>query len=741
MKGKRIIFVLVILVSIMSLSGISATDNITDGNYLTTNDNEVDLTGNNNLNVSILRDDSNSGTFTDFQNIVDSAENGSTINIDRNYYYDNDTDNGYISIEKDLIINGNGHTMDANNLSRIFDIYDATVIINNLNFINANDGAIYSDDSGLEINNCSFVNNSVSDTQYGCGGAIYSEGSSLKINNGTFIGNNASKGGAVYSDSSNLEINNCSFVNNSVSATWDSYGGAVYSYESNSKINNGTFIGNNASKGGAIYSESWKHDNNFTILDNCTFVNNTAEEGGALFSECYNLTVKNCSFFNNSADRDGGAICVYTLDEVTAFIYNSTFINNSADSDGGAIYACDEAAIYLYNSTFFNNRASDTGGAIYTDCGYVGSNIELCTFINNTASKAGGLYITYTNVTNSVIIDNHGEDGKDVVSDSYRYPCVLTYNWWGSNKNPEDRIDGDLENRNWILMIFEPTDNEGTIINKTIFVGNRDQLLSGLLRYTDGTNVSSFEGALPVRNVRFMADTGVFDPNNGSLVDNKLYTWYSDSTTNNTLYAIIDYQILEIPTYKVSMELIKIAHNRTVYLGNLTSFTIVVTNTGELTLHNVVVNETDVDGLVFNSYVGENWTKNGNTYTYLHDLAPGESASFNIIYSTVRAGNLTNMVFASSNETNIINATNVTEVIDPNTNKTNDTNKTNHTNNTDNKTDDKTDNKNNNDNSTSMMDKHIEDASKEITNYNTGNPLLMFMLALMACVIPLKRKK
>ena len=51
------------------------------------------------------------------------------------------------------------------------------------------------------------------------------------------------------------------------------------------------------------------------------------------------------------------------------------------------------------------------------------------------------------------------------------------------------------------------------------------------------------------------------------------------------------------------MKVEKIALNKTVYVGNQTTFAIVVCNTGDCDLGDVAVVEKSYDGLVFDSYV------------------------------------------------------------------------------------------------------------------------------------------
>jgi len=58
-----------------------------------------------------------------------------------------------------------------------------------------------------------------------------------------------------------------------------------------------------------------------------------------------------------------------------------------------------------------------------------------------------------------------------------------------------------------------------------MFVDNTYNLTAGLTQYTDGKNINGFNQYLPIRNVSFTAKTGVYNPEIGALVDNKLNTF------------------------------------------------------------------------------------------------------------------------------------------------------------------------------------------------------------------------
>ena len=136
---------------------------------------------------------------------------------------------------------------------------------------------------------------------------------------------------------------------------------------------------------------------------------------------------------------------------------------------------------------------------------------------------------------------------------------------------------------------------------------------------------------------------------------------YTNNFANNTTKAIAD----------SSIEVIKIANDEFVYVGNETSFTIVVINNGGSTLTNVNVTDTDFsNGLEFNDVwtdPNNNWTYHGNGYWTLNNPLPaGENASFTVYFNVTTNGTLVNNVTANSTETNETNATNKTKAFLPN---------------------------------------------------------------------------
>ena len=103
-----------------------------------------------------------------------------------------------------------------------------------------------------------------------------------------------------------------------------------------------------------------------------------------------------------------------------------------------------------------------------------------------------------------------------------------------------------------------------------------------------------------------------------------------------------------------------------VKVGEQTKFLITVTNTGDVALGNVFVEEQIPNGLTYADYEDKSsWRKDGNTFYYNNVLGVGQSASFTIAFNTHINGTFVNCVVAGSNETENKNANNTTTVKKP----------------------------------------------------------------------------
>ena len=368
MKLQKYIYILLILLFCMiSISAVSAADETANDVISTdTNDNIIldetineDVSNANDNNDEIISEEiedldldgvgekstlkeggtSPTGSFSD----LNTAINGNSYNeikLTSNYTYKDSEggDSGFkdgIAIGRNLIIDGQGHTIDGAKKARIFYVSANSVTFKNINFINGWSqfgGAIY---GNSKIINCTFENNGA---QY-FGGAIYTENTT--INDSKFIKNYAHEsGGAIYGNrviygndaiNGNITISNSQFLENlafgmSVDII-EKGGGAIYC--TNGEVFNSSFIGNSM-----IYT-----------------IGGLDKGGGAIHFEEKGI-VKSCLFMRNSVQCRGAAIW-----SRNPTIINSIFINNTSPLND--VISINSEAPYAGTNNWFGNNATN----------------------------------------------------------------------------------------------------------------------------------------------------------------------------------------------------------------------------------------------------------------------------------------------------------------------------------------------------------------------------------------------
>ena len=380
MKVLKIMIVMLVL--IMSVGAVCAADNIAE---------------------DIISDGGKEDVYTtnenSFTNLADKIENaGEILDLNQDYIFNNETDNSTgILISKDnFILNGNGHTIDGNKQSRIFNITGNNITLMNLVLINAKadkGGAVY---AGINItcNNISFKNNYALTE----GGAIYLS-NQTNLTGCVFDSNYALNGADIYIKKEKLP---------------DDPDDAKYYHIKDSIFKNAQNIHQSS-----VYINNYV----FIALNNCLFENMAGEYGPAIYGEtCGKLYITNSRFENLYANKSGGAIVLRS--GVNGEIKNSTFINCKSSKNGGAIYIDEDgwsrgnpSEIDFYGCSFIN-CTSDYGGAIAQVSGGA-FKINGCNFTQNSATYFGGaIYESYSmdmNIVNSSFYNNKlthsSEDG------------------------------------------------------------------------------------------------------------------------------------------------------------------------------------------------------------------------------------------------------------------------------------------------------------------------------------------
>ena len=368
MKFKKSLLIVCLIIFLFSIASVSANE--IDDVAITAEDNgiiAVDedssvenmdeiLTESSQENV-IEADGEDDGTFSALQKKINDAEEGAVITLDKDYTYDEGFSKRGIRINKNLTINGNGHTLDGLSQSRIFLVRyglidNNHVVLNNIKFTNGNTdlygGAIFNY-GNLTVNNCVFTNNYA---KY-CGGAINSVGH-LNLKNSNFTKNTAGgDGGAVltFSIDKAVEFFKKIYVDRTPEGEME-------------------FVFN------ATLTIDLSYGTNY--VSNCIFTNNIAKGrgGGAIYGFTH-LNINSCTFKSNQANEHGGAVFA----NKNLVLKNSKFSNNKVSKNGGAVYfRCHEQSGSYVNKTWVPKMK------------YYSANITNCAFSKNTAKKGGAIY-------------------------------------------------------------------------------------------------------------------------------------------------------------------------------------------------------------------------------------------------------------------------------------------------------------------------------------------------------------
>ena len=124
----------------------------------------------------------------------------------------------------------------------------------------------------------------------------------------------------------------------------------------------------------------------------------------------------------------------------------------------------------------------------------------------------------------------------------------------------------------------------------------------------------------------------------------------------------------EEPTKNPDISIEKIVLNDVVILGSQARFEIIVRNTGNVALTNVVVKEASYDGLIYDSFVDYTglWSKNDDmTWKLNAPLRVGDYSGFFVVFNTTSAGEFTNVIVADSSEIPNKTANDTVEVLTP----------------------------------------------------------------------------
>lgn len=472
-------------------------------------------------------------------------------NYERDYY------EGGIELDIDnLIIDGNGKTIDGGDKSRIFLITGKNILLKNITFKNGHSHKSYNNPSNnhggaiklnrntsLTLENCEFISNRSEEN----GGTIFNLEGELKIIESTFAQNIAKDGGVIFNEGK-LSLIGSSLLNNNADDDAGAvanlhrgemvmtdcnlsgnasgqHGGAIVNI-GNLIIKNTVLNANKSGGGGAIENNGDLNIFNSTLNDNVSngagaidnmggvlnisnsvLKRNSSNSGGAVYMFKGEVNICESELIENTVREHGGAIYVYH-EHIRLNIEKSTFRQNTAEKLGGAICNFD-AVLFINGSEFVNNISKENGGSIYNERGEF--TIIESSFEENTAKKFGGAIHHYgrdSSIRNSMFTANTADDDGGAV--------------YNSNSNLVITKSEFNENRSY--------DRGGAICILSGQVNIADSALNKNSARGKGGAIFSYGDDLNIINSVFIANST--DIGGGAFYNYKCHTVISDSAFN-----------------------------------------------------------------------------------------------------------------------------------------------------------------------------------------------------------------
>ena len=420
---KQLLFLLVILSAITTISCVSAIDN-----------NNTAITGSDSFEAYIspngnddLGDGSQGNPYSSLRHAIDYTSNETTIYLNEGKYVGENNRN--ITLDKTVTIIGKSKEktiIDCESQGRLFTM-------------NSN--------SSLTLINLTLTNGYLKDN----GGLIYNEGRNITIKNCIISNSQGFKnGGAIYSNLGALNIENSIFTNNSAYQ----YGGVMY-VNGETNIKDSTFTQNfltGREAVGACIASGGKIN-----LENCLFTRNYVPYSAAALLNLGNATINNCRFEYLTTNYTAGAISNHNY----AIINNSYFGYNDVQYYAAAILAPpsgQHVITKVYNTIFEQNHA-----------GY------LAAVSNN--FKDTELYMENCAIVGNYIVKN--KYYGDIALDDN---ATIQYCWWGQNDiSPYYYCPHDgnhqpekINASRWLIMTF----TSNGIVNK-----NKENIVTVDLNY------------------------------------------------------------------------------------------------------------------------------------------------------------------------------------------------------------------------------------------------------------------
>lgn len=427
-------------------------------------------------NLTVDKNELKSFSFLKYK--IESAEY--ELNLSSDFVFDDKYDSAFVDgipISRPITINGNGHVLDAKNLSRVFYINSTNVTLDNITFLNVN--------------------------YHGDGGAVYVAGInnlSLNISNSIFSGNNSifaadnnAKNSSVYLIN-NLELNN---------------GGDYFILNKHNLYLCNNTLTNVIYNKGSISSYT-----NVTVMDNETF--NVHSSTVELYAQIFDD--------NSNIIRDDSFAFLINSDNVNATFNSDRYTANYSLNNGHGKYIINSKSIKsLKNNTYYFAILNYAYNVSVPDLiKYYGNpkKFNVTVLDNDKAITNKSVYITINGVTYERLTDENGVASLNIRLNSGYYDVnvkvdELTINASVTIKSTVSGEDLTKIYRNDTQYSAVFYDNEGNPLKNTIVSFNVNGVFYNKL--TDSNGIATLNINLPVGEYIITAinpDTGDMHSNN-----------------------------------------------------------------------------------------------------------------------------------------------------------------------------------------------------------------------------------
>jgi fibronectin-binding autotransporter adhesin len=275
---------------------------------------------------------------------------------------------GDLDVRAPLTVVGNGSTINAATLDRVFDVFATTFSLSTTTITN-----------GRAIN--------LAQTTTAIGGGLANRAGLVTLTGTTFTANQGAGGGAVVNFGGTMNVTGSTFA-----ANLTAYGGGILS-TGTLNVTSSTFMLNNSlSSGGAIWATGP------TTVTSSTITGNTAVRYAGGVGSFGSLTITDSTISGNTAETGGGAVGSSGLT-----ITRSTVSGNTASLAGGGV--ANGGTLTMKASTISGNSAPK-GGGVFNAGALFGvaatGTITDSTITANTATIAGAGIFNDTGATITV---------------------------------------------------------------------------------------------------------------------------------------------------------------------------------------------------------------------------------------------------------------------------------------------------------------------------------------------------